>query len=324
MNRPGAIELSAAEITQLQRMAAAPDDLESMMEMTDVSRGELLSFMETMGLWEDPEYAHMAGQVLGVLERRGDRHPAEDEIESVDRKPSVRGGWFDSLRQSMQGAIEAFVACVRENILMPAALRRTGPKRARPTNVIAIAFPRRESLPAQINHRAEGIGLILTATAAVVLSTSVLISRVYDPSPGRLITTGAGETTTVRLSDGSVISLGARTALKLAETDQQRVAIVELGEVIFEVPPHARKTLFVQTVLATARPAAGTRFRVTVDSTIEFEVYSGVVNVFPRGANEKSTARTLKQGVPYRVPMNVRGAAMAVRRSDVAARPVDG
>ena len=96
------------------------------------------------------------------------------------------------------------------------------------------------------------------------------------------------------------------------------------GEAIFEVPPDAPRPLIVETFLATARAAAGSKFRVKIDSSVEFELFAGIVHVYPRGANGKPAAIMLKKGVLYRVPVDMRGALVANRRGSVATKPADG
>jgi transmembrane sensor len=140
----------------------------------------------------------------------------------------------------------------------------------------------------------------------------------------RVITTGANETTAAELPGGSTVALGARSTLNVGVTDQQWVAMLVEGEAIFEVPRDAPRPLVVETFLAKARAAAGAKFRVKIDSSVEFELFAGVVDVFPRGANGEPAKITLRKGVPYRVPVDMRGATAANRCGTVVAKLVDG
>jgi hypothetical protein len=66
----GCIELSAEEVDKLRRIAAAPEDLAQLMDIAGVTREAFLDFMNQAGLWEDPEYAPIAEQVLSILDQR--------------------------------------------------------------------------------------------------------------------------------------------------------------------------------------------------------------------------------------------------------------
>jgi ferric-dicitrate binding protein FerR (iron transport regulator) len=93
---------------------------------------------------------------------------------------------------------------------------------------------------------------------------------------------------------------------------------------MFEVPLDAPNPLVVVTFLATARAAAGAKFRVKIDSSVEFELYAGIVDVLPRGANAEPAKITLRKGIPYRVPVDIWGAMVLSCCGSVAVKPVGG
>lgn len=158
----------------------------------------------------------------------------------------------------------------------------------------------------------------------MVLLISLLALAVSDSTADRVIATGANETTAAELPGGSTVALGARSTVKLEGTEQQSVANLVEGEAIFEVPRDAPDPLVVHTFLATARAQAGSKFRVSIDSSVEFELFSGVVHVFPRGANGEPAAIMLKKGRPHRVPVDMRGATVASHRGNGVAKPAGG
>jgi ferric-dicitrate binding protein FerR (iron transport regulator) len=165
------------------------------------------------------------------------------------------------------------------------------------------------------------LGLAASAVPLVMLSLLMLASS--SGKSNGLITTGANQTAAAKLPGGGTVALGARSALNVSLTDQHPVPLLLEGEAIFEVPRDAPRPLIVETFLATARAAAGSKFRVKIDTSVEFELFTGVVDVFPRGADGKPAAIALKKRIPYRVPVDVRGALTASRGS-VGAQPADG
>jgi hypothetical protein len=161
----------------------------------------------------------------------------------------------------------------------------------------------------------EAIGLVIASTSAVLLSTTYWLMLVMNTSsPDRVITTGANETTTMQLPDGNVLSLGAHSTVKVEITDQYWAARLIEGEGLFNVARNSRSQFVVETFLARAAGAAGAKFRVAVDSSVEVEVYEGVVRVFRRGTKAEAPVITLQKGTLYRVPIDgdVWSVAMAV------------
>jgi len=167
------------------------------------------------------------------------------------------------------------------------------------------------------------VSLLLAAGAPVVALISMLMLASSGRTSDRIITTGANETTAANLPGAGTVALGARSTLKMGVTDQWVAMLLE-GEAMFDVPLDTPNPLVVETFLATARAAAGAKFRVRIDSSVEFELFAGVVDVFPRGANGQPAKVTLRKGIPYRVPVDMRGAMAASHRGSVAAKQTDG
>jgi hypothetical protein len=157
--------------------------------------------------------------------------------------------------------------------------------------------------PLEPTRAYQGVALLMTATAAVVVSVCALLSLVPHTTSGAVITTGANETTTEQLPDGSVLALGARSKVKVHVYDQQCVASFIAGEGRFSVARNLSKPLVVETFLAKATAPAGASFRVTIDTSVEFEVYEGAVQVYSRAAKSADPVITVRKGSAYRVPV---------------------
>lgn len=103
--------------------------------------------------------------------------------------------------------------------------------------------------------------------------------------------TAAAEHRELALSDGSVISLGARTLISVAYTDQHRRILLERGEAYFEVAKDKRRPFEVRAGSRIIK-AVGTAFNVTRHSErVVVAVTEGVVVV------EEGTALTGTAGV---------------------------
>lgn len=272
------------------------------------------------------------------------------------RKRSVLGalrGAFDRCRPVLQGlgrcsrcALELYRDALRQNLLLRPLRGRKASRPVSPSpppqpessgNVVP--FPQR-SIPPPTPSRAPEptsspetsgaraalgeVGLALAAGAPVVLLISLLVQAFSASTADRVLTTGANETAAAELPGGSTVALGARSTVKVDGTEQQSVANLVEGEAIFEVPRDAANPLVVHTPLATARAQAGSKFRVSMDSSVEFELFAGVVHVFPRGANGEPAAIVLKKGRPHRVPVDMRGAIVASHRGSGVAKPAGG
>lgn len=80
-------------------------------------------------------------------------------------------------------------------------------------------------LPEATSRSKSGIGLAVTATVAAFVVTGYWFRVEFDiDEQGRVIITGANETTRQALSDGSVVSVRALSTLTVDETGPQRVA----------------------------------------------------------------------------------------------------
>lgn len=226
-------------------------------------------------------------------ERNAQRRTSEEH-----RRP------FDWLRRPLCRAFELYRNCLPENLLLRALTPRRAAER-QPLSKLTVADFLRTLRSAETTSPHEARALVATATAAVFVAIGGLLLVFNGGTPDRVITTGANETSSARLSDGSVLHLGARSTVRADLTGQQRVANMEEGEVIFNVAQDLARPFIVNTFLASAVVAAGARFRVTVGSSVEFQVYEGVVEVLLRHAKPGAPKRILQKGSPpFRVSVD--------------------
>jgi len=93
------------------------------------------------------------------------------------------------------------------------------------------------------------------------------------------LSTGTGETREARLSDGSQIWLNALSALDVRFDTEQRLLLLQAGEVLVDTASDTSRPLLVQTVEGRLR-ALGTRFSVRQeDRQTLLNVYEGAVEV---------------------------------------------
>lgn len=119
--------------------------------------------------------------------------------------------------------------------------------------------------------------------------------------------TQLGEVRAIQLSDGSTLTLGARSRVIVSFSDSERRVQLEQGEAYFDVAKNAARPFHV-TAPGTAVRVVGTRFDVRVgDSHVRVAVDEGVVAV-----NDRSDSLTRGQ----RIDVMPDGAMTAVTRVD--------
>ncbi|MDY6946673.1 MAG: FecR domain-containing protein [Pseudomonadota bacterium] len=161
------------------------------------------------------------------------------------------------------------------------------------------------------------------AAAAAVAGLAVAIFRAQPPSADQPATTAAaitedyetqlGEVRAIHLSDGSTVTLGARSHITVQlGIDERRVRLVQ-GEAYFDVAKDASRPFYV-TAPATAVRVVGTRFDVRVaESHVRVAVDEGIVAV-----NDEPGALTRGQRVDV-LPDGALTGVMQVDGSEVAA-----
>ncbi|NHF74742.1 FecR family protein [Paracoccus xiamenensis] len=122
--------------------------------------------------------------------------------------------------------------------------------------------------------------------AAAVLAVLVLVAisgrsmPLWDPSDYR---TRTAETRTIQLADGSVISLGARSAVEIDMSGAERRVQLLSGEVFFDVAPDPQRPFIVSTRDVSAR-VLGTAFNVQLSAdTTQIALEHGSLHVSAGG-----------------------------------------
>ncbi|MBJ9977003.1 FecR family protein [Pseudomonas sp. S75] len=114
--------------------------------------------------------------------------------------------------------------------------------------------------------------------------------------------TGTGELRTLRLEDGTLLSLDTHTAVDIDYTGEHRVIVLHQGEISVETGHHDPRPLWVRTDDGRLRPL-GTRFLVKRESAgTRLEVLQAQVAAQPRG---RSDEQVLHEG--QQVLMNAQG-----------------
>src|SRR5262249_35132874 len=88
--------------------------------------------------------------------------------------------------------------------------------------------------------------------------------NLFQPAQEQELRTGVGQTTTVTLPDGSVVTLDTDTVLSARETGRQRLVELKKGQAFFRVAKdHARP--FIVSAAGKTVTATGTAFEVRLD-----------------------------------------------------------
>jgi transmembrane sensor len=124
------------------------------------------------------------------------------------------------------------------------------------------------------------------AAAAAVLAVALLRQRNDQPLP-ELYETAPGQMHTVRLADGSSVTLNSDTRLTVSLSDQHRAVVLEKGEALFDVAKDPTRPF---TVAAGERlvTVVGTAFNVRhLDQSVTVTVARGLVDVGDRDGSGK-------------------------------------
>lgn len=186
--------------------------------------------------------------------------------------------WLDSLRQESQPDYAAFLAWVAESprnldeFLSMAALDQelgepslyAGLDRAalmKQIEVPVASVPRRPRPPEKSprwHWPSTWNPWTLAASVALAISLAFWALR---PQPNTTVT-AIGEQRSLRLPDGSLIYLNARSRLEVRYDDTSREVLLEDGEALFDVAPQPRRPFKVRTRSAVIE-ALGTQFNVS-------------------------------------------------------------
>ncbi|MBL8268173.1 FecR family protein, partial [Steroidobacter sp.] len=169
------------------------------------------------------------------------------------------------------------------------------------------------------------LGYALAASTLVAtvagLSQLPVVLNLMAPSH-TTVQTGIGEQQQLRLSDGSILTVGARSWVTVALTDQQRDITLQSGEAFFDVAKDAQRP-FVVHAGGTEVTAVGTQFNVRRSSEqVVVSVSEGIVQVASEpgaGSNaESATAAPVQLTAGNRVNIESNGSAPAAETVDAA------
>lgn len=169
-----------------------------------------------------------------------------------------------------------------------------------------------ECAPAWSRRRA-----VLTGSAAAGLAAAAITGAVLWPrqpqqtvaAPSTDFATRIGETRTVTLSDGSVVTLNTDSMMRVAYTGEVRKILLSRGEALFNVAKNKRRP-FIVIAGDTQVRAVGTSFTVCLLAArpVQVLVQEGVVEVTRRdvpGAVPVRAAAEMQALVPERAPIAV-------------------
>ena len=174
--------------------------------------------------------------------------------------------------------------------------------------------PAQSHIPSIWRRRVAPVALALAACLLLVLAApALLLSLAADHL------TGAGETRDIVLDDGSVVHLGADSAIAIAFTTQGRAVGLLAGEAYFEVVPDASRPFMVGAADFTVT-VTGTAFDVGITArSLSVAVAEGRVRVAPADKGD-ATPVDLLPGDRLSVDRRTGSAVLAsVPPGDVAA-----
>jgi ferric-dicitrate binding protein FerR (iron transport regulator) len=202
---------------------------------------------------------------------------------------------------------ELFLVFLRLNKLVDEALPTESAERG-PSNVTKVDFRRGSSnKPDETRSDWREFRLAVTVMAAVMGSAAYLgylvLSHLHADSTGLIHQTGANESRTEKLQDGTLMTLGARSKVQEHFSAKRRGVQHLGGEAKFDVAPDTTKRPFVVSTFL-VDVIGGTKFSVVVDTTVTVTAHEGVVRVLAPGAKPGSMGSSVRPGESYRVPVD--------------------
>ncbi|HVU35537.1 MAG TPA: FecR domain-containing protein [Opitutaceae bacterium] len=137
-----------------------------------------------------------------------------------------------------------------------------------------------DARPRRHRHRRWWIASTLAAAAAIVIAVYQ-----FQPAAVRNVATSVAERQTVKLQDGSVVDLNARTSLAVDFSGRERHVRMAEGEAFFTVAKDKSQPFIIETPAGAVR-VTGTVFDVHAESpeNLTVTVVEGSVQVNPTGA----------------------------------------
>lgn len=134
----------------------------------------------------------------------------------------------------------------------------------------------------------------MAAAAAILLGLVVVPTDLWKPAPH--YQTEIAETRIVTLPDGSSVTLGARSAIKIRYTEIERRVVLTGGEAFFDVVHNAARPFLVEAGNSVVTDI-GTKFDVNLTKgTVRVSVLEGLVTVARVDEHKSVKPRLLKAG----------------------------
>lgn len=134
----------------------------------------------------------------------------------------------------------------------------------------------------------------LAAAAAVMLGLITVPSELWKPAPH--YQTGLAETRIVTLPDGSSVTLGARSSIKIRFSERERRVLLTGGEAFFDVVHNSARPFLVEAGNSVITDI-GTKFDVNLSrGTVRVSVLEGLVTVARADEHKSVKPRLLKAG----------------------------
>lgn len=176
------------------------------------------------------------------------------------------------------------------------------------------------SQPAHPESRSFRAGWGLAAMVLLMLSMVLFLVPNSDEAPGETVAVAAKETNTQRLPDGSLVSLDTLGSMRVDFTEKQRGVHLFHGQSLLDVAADRGRPFVVHTFLVDITSVVESNFAVRIDTSVEVEVFEGVVEVSARGAKAGSPVVRVEKGETYRVPVDRFRAFVAEDYQTAAAR----
>lgn len=180
------------------------------------------------------------------------------------------------------------------------------------------------STPARPPRRCRRARWSIAATVLLMLSMALFLLPSSDETPGATLQVAGQAMSTRRLDDGSVVSADALASMRVDFTGEQRGVHLYHGKSLFDVMAGRERPFVVHTFLVDITSVGSSKFAVRIDTSVEVEVFKGMVEVAGRGAKPGSVVVTVKQGETYRVPVDAFRAMVAGGSASAGVVRMDG
>jgi ferric-dicitrate binding protein FerR (iron transport regulator) len=249
------------------------------------------------------------------------KHDQAESIASISRQAAVI--WLllkDQRRLSLDDAwrILLWIMRSRRHVYELLLMRRQDARLTRllsaksETKVVHVDSWRAPlTVPAQPPRRCYRAAWTIAAMLLLMMPVLYFIAPRYDHASSKSVAAATQQLERRQLDDGSVVSANTLKSMRVDFTEKQRGLHLFHGSSLLEVAADRERPFVVHTFLVDITSVIESKFAVRIDTSVEVEVFEGLVEVSGHGAKAGLPVIRVQRGETYRVPVDTFRAILA-------------